>query len=167
MQDQLALFDALWQAGQKYGIGLYGSFAMNAMRLEKGYRAWGSEFTTERTPLECGCGTLVKPDDRAFTGKTGMLERAQRDDHWSMALLQLEQRVEDPFYLHSIMQENRPVGMVTSGAYGHRTGMVLALAYFSEPPGQGNLTVEILGKPVPASILHRVPYDPENVRMKG
>ena len=62
------LFDSLFSTGQEFGIGLFGAFAINAMRLEKGYRAWGVDLTCERTPIEAGLEFLVKPQDRSFEG---------------------------------------------------------------------------------------------------
>ncbi len=165
--DQQALFDDLWQAGQQYGVGLYGAFAMNSMRLEKGYRGWGSDFTSERTPLEAGCDLFVRTQGREFTGREAMLERQASSQQWSMYLLQLDDTGEDPYYSHTVFQGEQPIGIVTSGGYGHRIGMPLALAYFSEPLGTGALEVEILGKRVRASVLDTVPYDPFNKRMRS
>ena len=161
-----ALFDALWEAGTDLGIGLYGAFAMNAMRLEKGYRAWGSDLTTERTPLEAGLDALVKTDGRSFTGREALLRRQGSDDHWAMHLLALEETGEDPFYAHTVLDGDVPIGLVTSGAYGHRVGLPLALAWFSRPPS-GDLAVEILGKRVPARVLEQPPWDPDNLRMRA
>ena len=166
ISDQRVLFDSLWSKGEKHGAGLYGAFAMNAMRLEKGYRAWGGDYTTERTPLEAGVGMFVKTAEREFAGKKQMMERKGREGHWSMHLLELEDTGEDPFYAHTVFQSGQPIGMVTSGGFGHRVGKPLALAYFREPPQKCSLEVEILGKKVPAKILHAAPYDPDNLRMR-
>ena len=162
MEQQAALFDLLWEAGQKYDIGLYGAFAMNAMRLEKGYRAWGADFTTERTPLESSVNHFVKPLNREFVGKQAMLDRAQKNDHWQMHLLELDENAEDPFYAHTVLQNNTPIGLVTSGSFGHRVGKSLALAYFRQPSDGSPLSVLILGKEVAAKILEQPPYDPDN-----
>ena len=150
---------------KSFDAGLYGAFAMNAMRLEKGYRAWGAEYTTERTPLEAGAGLFVKTRNREFIGKQSMLERQSKDSRWTMCLLELEESGEDPFYAHTVLQNGLPIGIVTSGSYGHRIGAPLVLAYFSKAPDNGELTVEILGKPVAAKILDDVPYDPQSKRL--
>ncbi len=166
VEHQANLFDQLWQAGEKYQMGLYGAFAMNAMRLEKGYRAWGTEYTTERTPLEAGSGMFVKTTDRDFIGKASMLQRHQSPDHWHMHLLEIADTGEDPFYAHTVLNNGQPVGIVTSGAYGHRVQKPLALAYFSKQPDDAELKVEILGKNVPARILKTPPYDCKNKLMR-
>ena len=167
INDQSALFEQLWSAGQKHHIGLYGAFAMNAMRLEKGYRSWGTDYTTERTPLQAGSDIFVKSKNREFPGRKKMLERAQCEKQWRMELLQLEDTGEDPFYSHTVFQDDLPVGIVTSGSYGHRVKKPLALAYFNQPITGQNLHVEILGKKVFAEILTTPPYDANNHKMKA
>lgn len=166
-EHQPALFDALWQAGKSVEIKPFGAFTMNSMRLEKGYRAWGADYTTERTPLEAGVGHFVHAGERNFTGKEAMLARSQKDDHWQMHLLALDTKHVDPFYLHPIMQNGKTIGVVTSGAYGHRCQQSLALCYFSSPPTEpGTLSAEILGEAVNARILDVVPFDPQHLRCR-
>ena len=139
--------------------------------MEKGYRAWGLDYTTERTPLEAGMSYLVKTDGREFTGRQAMLNRAGNQPNtnmpWSMHLLSLDTTSIDPFYTHTILQHGKPIGIVTSGAYGHRCKTALALGYFREQPTDDTLSVEILGNPVAATILHEVPYDPTNARLRN
>lgn len=159
------LFLALEEAGKPHGAGLYGAYAANAMRLEKGYRAWGSDLTTERSPLESGLGYLVRPEGRAFTGREAMLER-QGAGAWDMVLLEIEPGEVDPFYAHPVCQGGREIGVVTSGAFGHRVGKHLALAYLREMPSTDGLDVKILGQRRAAKILPRAPYDPDNERLK-
>lgn len=173
--DAPALFDALEAAGQPHGIGCFGAFAANAMRLEKGYRAWGSDLTTERSPLEAGMGALMRHDAQDAIGHDAM--QARREP-WKMVLLQIEAGPDgdsgggtgdgtvDPFYAHPVMHRDRPVGIVTSGAYGHRTGRALALAYLREPGLRTGLSVQILGRDRPAHVLPRAPFDPDNLRLK-
>ena len=101
---------------------------MNAMRLEKGYRAWGADFTTERTPAETGAGFLINMD-HDFVGKDALAKRMEADDRWEMVLLDIENGEVDPYYAHGVIRNERVVGIVGSAAYGHRTGKTLALAY--------------------------------------
>jgi len=165
MDDQKGLHDAVLAAGERHDIGYFGAFAANAMRLEKGYRAWGMDFTVERTPLEAGLNSLVWTQGRCFRGREAMLERAVSADHWSMHLLELDPAGPvDPFYAHTVSRHGRPVGMVTSGAFGHRVGKRLALAYFRGDAGDlsSGLTVNLLGQEVAAHVLAQPPYDPDN-----
>ena len=161
----VALFTALEQAAKPFGLGYYGAYAANAMRLEKGYRGWGADLTTERTPLESGLDYLVRSAGREFTGRDAMLAR-QADAAWDMVLLEIEPGEVDPFYAHPVLQGDREVGVVTSGAYGHRTGKVLALAYLRDRTARDGLSISILGQPRAARILSRPPYDPGNEKLK-
>ncbi|NGM45866.1 FAD-dependent oxidoreductase [Rhodobacter sp. SGA-6-6] len=160
------LFLALEAAGKPEGIGCFGAYAMNAMRLEKGYPAWGSDFTTERTPAETGMGFLVKPD-HDFIGREALLKRMQDPARWEMVLLELDPGEADPYYSHGLWQGDRCVGVITSAAYGHRTGKVLALAYLRDRSAREGLEAEVLGKRRGARILAEPPFDPKGARMRG
>jgi len=160
------LFLALEMAGKPEGIGCFGAYAMNAMRLEKGYPAWGSDFTTERTPAETGMGFLVKPD-HDFIGREALLKRMQDPARWEMVLLELDPGEADPYYSHGLWQGDRCVGVITSAAYGHRTGKVLALAWLRDRTAREGLEAEVLGKRRGARILVEPPFDPKGARMRG
>jgi len=168
LADMKPLFDAIMQAGAPLGIRPFGAFAMNAMRLEKGYRAMGAEFTTERTPTEAGVGFLVKANGRTFRGRDAMLTRDAADSAWRMELLELENREGvSPYYAHTVLQDGAPVGIVTSAAFGHRTGRMLALAYLKPEAGDSPFEVSVLGETVGARILAGPPYEPSNARLRG
>ena len=164
-----AIFSALKESGLEYGLGLFGVFAIDSMRLEKGYRAWGLDLTTERTPIEAGLDHLARLENRVFIGRESLLRRRHSEDSWCMKLLELEtDGVVDPFYLHPVYQGKCVVGIVTSGAYGHRTRKSLALAYFTKPGLVENnqFEVEIIGK-YAATVLSNPPYDPTNSRLRS
>lgn len=161
------LFDALEEAGSPFGIGYYGAYAAGSMRLEKGYRAWGGDLTTERTPEEAGLGRLIRTDGRDFPGRDALLQRMDKPDRWEMVLLSVESGTLDPFYAHTVRHNGEPVGIVTSGAHGHRTGLTLALAYLRTRGLREGLTVDILGQRFAARVLDRPPFDPENTRMRS
>ena len=175
MADLPALHEALCTAGAAVGLVPFGAYAMNSMRLEKGYRAWGADLTTERTPIESGLGRFVRTEGRDFTGRGALLARAGSPEAWRMVLLSMEPDADaDPFYTHTVWKGGRPVGIVTSGAPGHRTGTVLALAYLrpeaakTDAPGtNGALEVSILGRQSRARVLDAPPYDPGNDRLRS
>ena len=149
------LFLAVEEAAKPHEPGYFGAYAANSMRLEKGYRGWGSDLTTERSPLEAGLGSFVRPELRDALARTAA---------WGMVLLDLETDAVDPFHAHTVWQGARPVGIVTSGAFGHRTGRTLALAYLRDPTARDGLEISILGKRRAATILDTPPYDPTNQR---
>ena len=175
MADLPALHEALCAAGAPVGLAPIGAYAMNSMRLEKGYRAWGADLSTERTPIEAGLGHLVRTEGREFTGRAALLARDASADAWRMVLLSIVPDADaDPFHTHTVWKGGRPVGIVTSGAPGHRTGTVLALAYLRPEAAQadahgadGALEVSILGRRCPARVLDAPPYDPVDARLRG
>ena len=198
MADLPALHEALCRAGAAVGLRPFGAYALNSLRLEKGYRAWGADLTTERTPLEAGLDHLVRTEGREFAGREALLARAASPSAWRMALLSVEPDGDaDPFHTHTVWQDGRAVGIVTSAAPGHRTGTVLALAYLRPeaesrerrvPEGHGRparmdgrgdvpvsgengrggaLELSILGRRRPARVLAEPPYDPMNTRLRG
>lgn len=161
------LYDAVMRAGGRHDIRPFGVYALNSMRMEKGYRGWGVDLTTERTPLEAGLHSLVKTDGRSFIGRDAMLERVG-DGAWRMALLEVEDDGERlPFYAHAVNQDGHPVGIVTSGARGFRTEKTLALAYMRPGISSEELSVSILGKELAARELEAPPYDAGNLRLRG
>ncbi len=174
-EDLPMLFDQLEAAGQACGVGYYGAYAANSMRLEKGYRAWGGDLTTERDLVESGLAAFCKTEGRDFPGCDALKNRLGQSDRWQMKLLSIESDQQDPFYAHSLYVGDETVGVVTSGGYGHRSHLVLALAYLADPEkamkanaGKGPpLEIRILNKRYKATILDDVPFDPENTRLKS
>ena len=183
MADLASLHETLCAAGEPVALRPFGAYAMNSLRLEKGYRAWGADLTTERTPIEAGLGHLVRTDGREFTGREALLARAAGADAWRMVLLSMEPDGDaDPFYAHTVWKGAHPVGIVTSGAPGHRTGTVLALAYLRPEAaetagdelqgdtlqgGKDTLEVSVLGRRHAARVLDAPPFDPADSRLRG
>ncbi|HHY50655.1 MAG TPA: aminomethyl transferase family protein, partial [Alphaproteobacteria bacterium] len=162
------LYRAVSEAGRPFGHAPFGIYAVNAMRLEKGYRGWGADLTTERTPLEAGLDALVKAEGRDFIGREAMLERAASGKAWRMALLRVEDDgVSLPFYNHTVWQDGAAVGVVTSGGYGFRTGAPLALAYLTPKAKDGPMTIRVIDRDLAATALSEAPYDPENLKPRG
>ncbi len=150
IDQQKQLLKHLMQEGIAYDLGFYGAFAMNSMRLEMGYRAWGADLTTERSPLEAGLDRFVKTEDRKFIGREAMLAKNR---HWSMHLLEFDESEFDPFYMHTILRDSEPVGMVTSAAFGHRLNKAVGLAYFRQPVAiDETFEVLLLGRKIIAKI---------------
>ena len=175
MADLPILFDSIERAGKPFGLGYYGAYAANSMRLEKGYRAWGSDLTTERDLIEAGLSTFCKLEGRHFLGSDALKNRLQHSKRWQMKLLSIESDQQDPFYAHSLYVGDDTVGIVTSGGYGYRSQKTLAMAYFSDPEKafkahQGKerpLEIRLLNKRYQAVILDDIPFDPKNARLKS
>ena len=163
-------YDALCAAGQPHGITDYGSFAMNVMRLEKGFKG-ASELTNEVTLPEAGVMRFVELDEGDFVGKEATI-RSSRDGslRWICVYLAIEpDGVTDGHGGEAVLLNGEVVGATSSVAYGHSVGEILAFAYVSPraaAPGTV-LEVVIMGEPRAARVLDAPAYDPENRRPRA
>jgi dimethylglycine dehydrogenase len=146
---------------------MFGMYAMDSMRLEKGYLAWKSEMNVHHNPLETGVAWTVKWD-KDFIGKPA-LEKVKAEG-CKLQLVGLDVAAEDadPWGYNPIFKGGERVGMTSSGGYGHRVEKSIALGYV--PPGLAGsgtrLEVEVLGKKLQAEVAAMPIYDPKNERMK-
>ena len=165
---QTGLYDALMAAGAAFGIGSVGMRAMESLRVEKSYRMWGMDLTTEYTALEAGLDRFIALDKPGFIGRSALIR--QREEGAPQAFVTLEVDADDadawgnePLYLDGEM-----VGRATSGVYGHTVGRSLALAYVRpEAAAVGaRLAIDILGFRRPARVIPDSPHDPGNERLR-
>jgi dimethylglycine dehydrogenase len=137
--------------------------------MEKAFRAWGSELTTEVTLLEADMARFVSFDKGPFIGREALLARQREGPRWQLVYLAVEATDADPIGNEPVRSAGRLVGITTGGAYGHTVKQSLAFAYV-EPgyaaPGTP-LAVRILGEERPARILTRPAHDPDNQRLRG
>ena len=165
--DRLAeLYDAVVDGGEPHGLVHFGSYAMNVMRLEKGYKAWGSELTTEITPIEARLERFVD-FSRPFIGRDSTLARRDQTEPLSMVLVYCEVDATD-----NDVRGNEPafdgdgnvMGIATSGTWGHTVGRSLAFVYVApqfEAPGS-TFELDLLGERRTATVLAEPVYDPAN-----
>jgi len=161
----LAVYDALWAAGEPHGIVDYGSFAMNIMRMEKGFKGAG-ELTNEVTLPEADVMRFVKVDKGEFLGKEATVASMQSNKlPWICAYLGIEAQDDaDGHGGEAVLMDGKVVGTTSSVAYGHSVGKVLAFAYIkpeAAEPGT-DLEVVIMGKERKAEVLGEPAYDPES-----
>jgi 4-methylaminobutanoate oxidase (formaldehyde-forming) len=147
------VYDALHEAGGDLGLAEAGYYAIESLRVEKAYRAWGRELTTDITPLEAGLGFAVRFDKAApFIGREALL--AQRGKPLAKRLVSFV--LEDPEALplgdEPIWCDGRIVGSTSSTAYGHTLGRAVAMGYVTRPGGvdaaylsQARFEIEIAG----------------------
>ena len=158
------VYAALWRAGKEHGIADYGSFAMNVMRMEKGFKGAG-ELTNEVTLPEADVMRFVKMD-REFEGKAQTQTSLDDDPPWTCAYLEIEpDGVVDGHGGEAVIHEGKVVGSTASVAYGHTVGKILAFAYIkpvTADPGT-MLTVVIAGEPRVARVLDAPAYDPQSL----
>jgi dimethylglycine dehydrogenase len=161
------LWDLLYASGEPYGIGSFGSFALNSLRLEKGYRG-GAELTNDVTPIDTGLARLVKLD-KDFIGKAAITEQIRVGSAYRLVLLELMATDHDALGGEPVLKGDRVVVSVSSAAYGYFVCKNLALAYLNLAKLGGSipLSVMILGERHPAVILDEVPFDPRNERLRS
>jgi dimethylglycine dehydrogenase len=162
-----ALWDLLYTAGEQYGVQPFGSFALNALRLEKGYRG-GTELTNDATPIDAGLARFVKLG-KDFIGKPAIEAQIRAGAAYQLVLLELMAADLDALGGEPILQDDQVVGSVSSAAYGHFVRKNLALAYLNSAKLAGSrpLSVMILGERYPAVILDEAPFDPNNERPRS
>ncbi|GAC1299559.1 MAG: FAD-dependent oxidoreductase [Steroidobacteraceae bacterium] len=162
-----ALYDAVWQAGRGVGIANYGLYAVNSMRIEKCYKAWSAELTNELNMLEADMPRFINLHKGDFVGRSATLEKEPRPFrivYAEVAATDTDARGGEPVFV-----QGRCIGLITSGAYGHRVNRSLAFACVaSEFAAAGNaLEVLIQGELRAATVLEAAAFDPDNSRMKA
>jgi 4-methylaminobutanoate oxidase (formaldehyde-forming) len=160
-----SLWDTLLEAGGHHGLVPAGYRAIDSLRLEKGYRAWGSDITPEDTPLQAGLGFAVAWD-KDFVGREA-LER-ERAEGVSRTLRTL--KLADPNAMclgnEPVFAEGRVVSRVTSGGLGYATGTSIALAYLAPGLAGSALDVEVFGERVGAVVADGPLHDPAGARIR-
>ena len=164
-----AAYLALRKAGETHGLRLFGSHAVESMRLEKGYRHWKADLVTEFGPIESGLDRFVKQDKPNFIGKAALEARLATGPRRKFVSLVLDCTHAPAHGGDSILSDGICVGSITSAGWGHRIGKNIAMGFvepdFAEIGTQ--LSVEVLGNPVTAAVIGPCPYDPQNTLMRA
>ncbi|MDD9727919.1 FAD-dependent oxidoreductase [Roseovarius sp. SK2] len=160
-----AIYGAILDAGAKP----FGMYALNSLRIEKGYRAWKGDLSTDYSMLEAGLERFVKFDkDQDFTGKAALLAEKQQGRKKAFAPLIIDAGEADAPYMSTIWNGDEIVGETTSGAWGYRVNASVALAMLrTDVAAAGTeLEVEIYGERRKAVVQPDQPlWDPENARL--
>jgi glycine cleavage system aminomethyltransferase T/glycine/D-amino acid oxidase-like deaminating enzyme len=157
----LKLWDTLWSAGQPLGVVAGGRAAFNSLRLEKGYRLWGVDMTTEHNPYEAGVGFAVKLDKGDFVGRSALLDLAPPTRKLTCLTMEKVVLGKEPVYV-----AGRPAGYVTSATYGHTIGRAIAYAWLPVLEPGTPVEVEYFGERYPATIAAEPLFDPEMSRIR-
>ena len=171
----LTVYDALQSAGAAFGLRDAGYRAIDSLRLEKGYRLWGSDIGPDYTPYEAGLGFAVAINSNTeFTGREALLR--QRERPLAKRLATFTQGAPDAHLLggETIYRDGERVGWLSSGGHGHTTGLDIGLGYVRNDGGvdddyllSGSYELEIRTRRVPAKIHLGALYDPANARVKS
>jgi glycine cleavage system aminomethyltransferase T len=170
------VYDRLTEAGATLGVRDAGYYALESLRLEKGYRAWGRELTPDYTPYEAGLGSAVKPDKADFLGRAALLAARERPPACRLvSFVACEPETPLAHGGEPILRDGEPVGEVTSAAYGHTLGALVALGYvetggapLTEPTlAAARFELDVAGERVAVRASLAAPYDPKGERMRS
>jgi glycine cleavage system T protein len=162
----VGLWDSLMAAGEPHGLVPGGYRAIESLRLEKGYRVWGSDVTTTDSPFEAGLGFAVKMKKGEFIGRDA-LEHAGEPTR-RLACLVLDEPRSVVLGSEPVRFEGRPLGRVTSGGYGYSVASSIAYAYLPSElvePGT-RVSVGVFGRDVGAEVRAEPLFDPGNEKVR-
>ena len=163
----LRLWDTIWETGQGHGLVAGGYKAIDSLRLEKGYRVWGSDITPEDTPFEAGLGFAVKLDKDDFIGRDALLTAGEPTRR--LACLVLDDPRSVALGSEPVRVDGEIVGRVTSGGYGYTVERSIAYAYLpaaSATPGT-RVEAEIFGEWIGGAVVEEPLFDPRGERIRA
>lgn len=163
-----AAYEILVQAGARCGLSHFGMYAIDAMRLEKGYGHWKGDFLTEFNPVEAQLARFVDMG-KTFPGKSGLQAQITIGNRRERVILAIDSTTAPAQPGEGVFRDGAPVGAVTSAAWGYRTGKNLAMAYVDPALAAEGTVLEVLqqGRPVPATVCPLYLFDPENAIPRG
>jgi glycine cleavage system T protein len=165
-------FETLYEAGQDMGLKLCGMHMMDTCRMEKGFRHFGHDITSEDHVLEAGLGFAVKTEKPDFIGRDAVLRK--KETGLEQRLVQFKLKDSEPLLYHNepILRNGENVGYLSSGGYGHHVGAAIGMGYV---PCKGESVAELLnstfeidvmGTRVKAEAQLKPFYDPKSERVK-
>jgi sarcosine dehydrogenase len=173
----VTVFETLHGAGAAFGLRDAGYYAVESLRLEKGYRAWGRELTPDDTPFQAGLGWAVKLDKPSgFIGQKALVEAKGKPLARRLISVVLEDGEPLLWGGETLLRDGKPVGDLSSAGYGHTVGASVGLGYVKRGDGaaidaawleSGKFEVDLAGTRLKAKPSLRCPYDPAGARIKG
>ena len=168
--DTPKVWDAVLAAGTPLGLRPFGMFALNSLRIEKGYRAWKGDLSTDYTVLQGGLERFVDWTKPEFRGKAALAAEKQAGVTKRFCTLVIDAGDCDPPYMSTIWHDGHVVGELTSGYFGHRAKACIGLGMLKTEvnvPGTA-VEVEIFGKRYPALVQDDAPlWDAKNERIRA
>jgi 4-methylaminobutanoate oxidase (formaldehyde-forming) len=171
------VFDRLMESGEPFGLRHGGYFALNSLRMEKGYRHWGHDIGEEDTPLQAGLSFAVAFDKPGgFIGRNALLKQNELGVPNKRLVQFALAEADAPLLYHQepIWRGNKIIGSITSGAYGHRIGASLGMGYVENDSGVDDaylsalpLEIEIAWKRYPVRAQLKPWYDARAERVKS
>jgi 4-methylaminobutanoate oxidase (formaldehyde-forming) len=176
----VGVYEQLMAAGPDLGLVDAGYYAIDSLRLEKGYRAWGRELTPDINPYEAGLSFATRLDKAGgFRGRDALLRLSDAGGAAAVRR-RVVSLVVDAAHTNLwggelILRDGAPAGFVTSAAFGHTIGRPVALGIVSRADGPadkawidaGRYEIDLAGERFAAQVSLRAPYDPEGTRVKS
>lgn len=165
IDQQLPLYDLLFKKGKIHGLAPIGMRAIDSLRLEKSYREWNLDLSSEYSPLESGLDRFVAIDKGEFQGREALIKQQAKGVDVKMVTLEVDDCDVQPIGNAPVFNTSDMVGRITSGGYGHVLKKVIALGYIDVDVvnSPGELEAEILGQRYAVRIIVDSPYDPGNL----
>ena len=167
----MADISALYAAVTGAGATPFGMYALNSMRIEKGYRAWKGDLSTDYTLLEAGLERWVKLDKpQDFRGKAALAAQAEEGVKKRFVTMIVEAGDQDAPYMSTVYHNGEVVGETTSGDWGYRVGASIALGTVRADLAveDTELEINIFGRMCKAVVQKDAPlWDPENERLRA
>jgi dimethylglycine oxidase len=165
----LKLWDTLWAAGQSHGLIAAGRSAFGSLRMEKGYRSWGTDMTTEHDPFEAGLGFAVRMDKGDFVGRDALAGKSESTAERRLVALVIRDQDAVVMGREPVHVDGRRAGYVTSAAYGFSVGAPIAYAWLPASAARAGqpVTIRYFGEDVPATVADDPLFDPEMSRLRG
>ena len=163
-----AAYLALREAGDAYGLTMFGALAVESMRLEKGYLHWKADILTEFDPFETGLERFVQMEKPEFLGKAALERRLTEGPAKKRVTMMLDSTSAPAHGGASVMLGDQVVGTVTSGGWGHRVGKNIAYAFVdAELCALGtDFEIDVLGTKVSAVVVDPGLYDPDMTHLR-
>jgi glycine cleavage system aminomethyltransferase T len=172
----VAIYEALHEVGRDLGLRDAGYYAVDSLRIEKGYRAWGRELSTDVNPYEAGLGFAVRLGKGDFIGRGALLAAKDRPRLKRLvSLIGPEPDGQMAWGGEAILADGEPAGEVTSAAFGASVGGIVALGWVRSDTDEidqawlarRRWTVDLPGLTLPVTARLSAPFDPDGRRLRG
>ncbi len=162
------LWDVLWAEGRQHGIIAGGRAAFNSLRMEKGYRSWGTDMTTEHNPYEAGVGFAVRPQKGEFVGRDALEGISADTVERRLSCLTIDDDRSVVLGSEPVFVDGEPVGYVTSAAFGHTVGAPIAYAWLPASAGVGSrVEIQYFDRRIAATVVAEPLVDPEMKKIRA
>ena len=156
-----AAYLALSESGKEFGMKIFGSRAVESMRLEKGFLSWKTDLLTEFDPFETGLDRFVNLKKNNFIGKTSLQKRFKDGPKQKLVCLSINCTHAPAHGGASLMEDDKVIGTITSGEWGHRVGLNLAYAFVNSEKSElgTQMLLDLLGEMISVEVIPFGPYD--------